>query len=85
MNRVTRRIIANKDFSKFKFQANNAFSAFKGDVQKLSSQFMQLSELFEENDAAKIFTLIDDMVSRMDVLSTDLSIIRNNIQKELAK
>ena len=85
MNRVTRRIIANKDFSKFRFQANNAFSAFKGDVQKLSSQFMQLSELFEENDAAKIFTLIDDMVSRMDVLSTDLSIIRNNIQKELAK
>ena len=85
MNRITRRMVNNKDFNAIKLKANNAFSAFKDDTKQLSSQFTQLFELFNNNDSDKILDLIDDMISTMDVMSTNLSIVKNNMQKELTK
>ena len=85
MNRVTRRIIANKDFSQYKAKANNAFTVFKNDTKDLSSQFAQLLDTFEDNDPAKIMSLLNDMISKMNIMSTSLSTLKNIISQELNK
>jgi len=83
MNRVYRRIVANKDFSKYKTQANNAFIVFKNDTKNLSAQFAQLLDTFEENNPATTMSLLNEMISKMDIMSTSLTTLKNTISKEL--
>lgn len=83
MNRVTRRIIANKDFSKYKAKANNAFVVFQSDTKDLSGQFSQLLDTFEDNDPKKVMSLLNEMILKMNVMSTNLTTLRNIINQEL--
>lgn len=83
MNRVTRRIIANKDFSKYRAKANNAFVVFQNDTKELSGQFAQLLDTFEDNDPKNALALLNNMILKMNVMSTNLTTLKNIVTQEL--
>ena len=82
MNRITRRIFANKDYSQYKNKVNNAYSVFKSDVSSLSSKFDTLLELLDTSDIKKINKQLADMISDLDSMSANLIIIKNHINND---